>query len=77
MSPKRATSIVDVFFMTITFRSKRRTTDNCVHSHQVHMEIAGMSRAVCETCGRVSVGYVENHIRRSTRAQFATETAGS
>lgn len=27
----------------------------------MRIEIAGMSREVCENCGRVSVGYVEEH----------------
>ena len=27
----------------------------------MRIEVAGMSREVCETCGRVSLGYVEDH----------------
>lgn len=47
--------------MTIHFRSKRRTTSDCKHESFMRIEIAGMSREVCENCGRVSVGFVEEH----------------
>ncbi len=29
----------------------------------MRIEVAGMSREVCESCGRVSLGYVEDHYR--------------
>lgn len=48
--------------MTIKFLSKHRATANCTHETQVRTKVAGMSREVCEACGKVSVGYVENHL---------------
>ena len=47
--------------MTLNFRTKRRSTSTCAHDSQITTEVAGMSRSVCESCGRVSVAYVENH----------------
>lgn len=51
--------------MTLSFLNKRA---DCEHRFQMRIEIAGMSREVCESCGKVSVGYVESHIS-SERAQ--------
>lgn len=51
----------DVYRMTINFRSRRRTTSDCEHETSMRIEVAGMSREVCESCGRVSVGFVEEH----------------
>jgi len=48
--------------MTIKFLSKHGSITQCTHESQMRMEIAGMSREVCEACGKVSVGYVENHL---------------
>ncbi len=48
--------------MTIKFLTKRRTAVECDHPSQIRTETAGMRRQVCETCGRVSVGYVGNHL---------------
>ena len=48
--------MVDHHDMTIHFRSRRRTTAECKHQTSILIEIAGMSREVCETCGRVSDG---------------------
>lgn len=45
----------------MSFLTKRRPTTACEHTDQVTFEIAGMSRSVCEDCGKVSVGYVEDH----------------
>lgn len=47
--------------MSLNFMSKRRSPDKCAHAAQVRIEIAGMSRSVCEGCGQISVGYVEDH----------------
>lgn len=47
--------------MALSFLTNRRSTATCEHAHQVSFEIAGMSRSVCEDCGKVSVGYVEDH----------------
>lgn len=44
--------------MGFGFKAKQRTTETCPHTNQVTIEVAGMSRSVCESCGRVSVGYV-------------------
>jgi len=66
----------DSFYMTINFRSKRRTSAECEHESQMRTEIAGMSREVCESCGRVSVGFVAHHFAsqgNDTRAQRPEE----
>lgn len=47
--------------MELSFLTNRRSTATCEHVHQVSFEIAGMSRSVCENCGKVSVRYIENH----------------
>ena len=44
--------------MGFAFKTRQRTTETCLHTNQVTIEVAGMSRSVCESCGRVSVGYV-------------------
>lgn len=44
--------------MGFGFKTRQRTTETCLHTNQVTIEVAGMSRSVCESCGRVSVGYV-------------------
>jgi hypothetical protein len=60
--------------MTISFRSKRRTSD-CTHETQIRTEIAGMRRLVCENCGRVSLGYVDDHFQAQGSAQRIEESA--
>lgn len=47
--------------MTLNFMSKRRPPGKCGHPAWVRLAIAGMSRSVCESCGKISVGYVEDH----------------
>jgi hypothetical protein len=47
--------------MTLNFRARARTTSDCTHESEMRIEVAGMSRDVCEACGRVSLGYVEDH----------------
>ena len=49
--------------MTMNFKGRARTTAECLHQQQMRIEVAGMSREVCETCGRVSLAYVEDHYR--------------
>lgn len=61
MTPKNCQESDDAHLMTIKFRSKRRTTSECTHETSMRIEVAGMSREVCEACGRVSVGFVEEH----------------
>lgn len=50
--------------MTLNFMAKRRMTAGCAHDHQMRIEVAGMSREVCESCGRVSVAYVGDHFQK-------------
>ena len=47
--------------MTLKFRTKKRSTGTCDHESEITIAVAGMSRSVCESCGRVSVAYVEDH----------------
>lgn len=53
--------MVDVSCMTLNFLGRRKVTAECTHRFQMRIEVAGMSREVCESCGQVSVGYVEDH----------------
>lgn len=62
--------------MNIKFRSPRRTAAECKHESSIRMEFAGMSREVCEACGRVSVGFVEPHVVDEI-AQTVEGTPGS
>lgn len=48
--------------MPLSFRTKRRVT-HCEHTSEVRLEIAGLIRSVCESCGRVTVEYVTDHFR--------------
>jgi hypothetical protein len=41
------------------------------------IEIAGMSREVCESCGRVRIGYVENHAKAKDAQLAALASSGS
>ncbi len=54
--------------MSLKFFTKRRPGPECEHTSEVRLEIAGLNRSVCESCGRVSVAYVGDHFR-SGRAQ--------
>lgn len=51
--------------MSLKFLAKQRPVTHCDHPSEVRLEIAGLSRSVCESCGRVSVGYVGDHFRPS------------
>ncbi len=59
--------------MTLSFLNKRST---CEHRFQMRIEIAGMSREVCESCGKVSVAYVESHLS-AERAQALNESVAA
>lgn len=43
---------------------------DCEHRFRMRTEIAGLSREVCESCGKVSVGYVESHISPERAQRF-------
>lgn len=47
--------------MTLNLLARRQFTSECKHENQRRIEIAGMSRTVCQSCGRVSIGYLEHH----------------
>lgn len=65
--------------MTIKFLSKNRTSTSCKHESQMRIEVAGMSREVCESCGKITVGYVENHLapERAQKLEAAIRAFGS
>lgn len=65
--------------MTINFFSKHRSTTECKHESQMRIEVAGMSREVCEACGKVSVGYVESHLgsERAEKLEAAVRSFGA
>ncbi len=64
-------------YMTLSFLSKRRLTADCTHSNQMRIEIAGMSREVCEACGKVTVSYVEEHYDPERVQEVAARSFGS
>jgi len=72
-----APASVDEEHMTINFLSKRRHTTDCSHTTQMKIEIAGMSREVCESCGKVTVSYVDEHFSRERAQKLAERSAGS
>ena len=49
--------------MTLNFLAKRHFANACQHQTQMRIQIAGMSREVCESCGKVSVSFIEDHFR--------------
>lgn len=61
MTPKIRQVWGDVVDMTFKFPPRRRATATCTHDTQMRIEVAGLSREVCEACGKVSVGFVEHH----------------
>ena len=63
MTPKIAGGPVEEGCMSLNFRARSRMAANCKHESKIRIVVAGMSREVCEACGRVSLGYVENHRR--------------
>ena len=67
MTPKIGPRNVDHRSMTLNFLTKRRMTTECTHEKQIRTEVAGMSREVCESCGRVSVGFVDDHLQAAAR----------
>lgn len=71
--------LVDLSGMTLKFLSKHAMTADCPHESQMRLEVAGMSRDVCEACGKVSVGYLANHLKsdRSQEVREAIRSFGS
>jgi hypothetical protein len=63
MTPKIAGGPVEECCMSLNFKARSRMAANCRHELSMRIVVAGMSREVCEACGRVSLGYVENHRR--------------
>ncbi len=49
--------------MTMNFRTRTRATSRCTHESRMRIEVAGMSREVCETCGKVSLAFVDDTYR--------------
>lgn len=60
MVPKLGAGRAEYGVMTLR-QAKRRATAQCKHDSLMRIEVAGMSREVCEGCGRVSLAYVEEH----------------
>lgn len=61
MTPKVRAAVADLSDMALKFLTKRRMTSNCAHESLMRIEVAGMSREVCEECGRVKLGFIEAH----------------
>lgn len=70
---------VDEIHMAIKFLSKQRSIADCKHESQMRIEVAGMSREVCESCGKVSVGYIKNHLdsERAEKLEAAVRSFGT
>jgi hypothetical protein len=65
MAPRNRAVSADATGMSRKFLTRQRPVTHCDHPSEVRLEIAGLSRSVCESCGRVSVGYVKDHFRSS------------
>ena len=63
--------------MTLNFLSQRRLTTDCGHAAQMKIEIAGMSREVCELCGKITVSYVEDHFSPHRAQELAERSTSS
>jgi hypothetical protein len=63
--------------MTLNFLSKRRHMTDCSHKSQMKIEIAGMSREVCESCGKVTVSFVDEHFSRERAQELAERSVGA
>lgn len=63
MAPKCRRPDADPDHMTLSFRAKKRPSSTCIHPSEISIEVAGMSRSVCESCGRVSLVFVDNHYK--------------
>jgi hypothetical protein len=74
MTPKIGAQPAEYRGMSFKLRDKGRTSATCKHESLMRIEVAGMSRDVCESCGRVRIGYVEDHAR-ARAAQRATATS--
>lgn len=61
MAPKTAIPTCRSEGMTFKLTGKKRPMATCTHESEMKIEVAGMSRSVCESCGRVSVAYVDSH----------------
>lgn len=75
MAPKVDAALADLSLMALNFLTKRRSTSNCEHKSLMRIEVAGMSREVCEACGRVRLGYVESHHRRASLVQAGADVS--
>jgi hypothetical protein len=60
MTPKFHALGVDQPCMGFSFSTKQRSTALCKHTTEIKIEVAGLSRSVCESCGNVSVGFVKD-----------------
>jgi hypothetical protein len=74
MTPKFTRRQVEEDVMSLNLLARSRNADNCKHESAMRIEVAGMSREVCESCGRVSLGYVENHCHKRL-AQSAADSS--
>lgn len=46
--------------MGLKLTGRQKAAVVCGHKSEITLEIAGLSRSVCESCGRVSVSYVKD-----------------
>lgn len=76
MAPKFRERPAEALSMSVNFLARSRITANCKHESTVRIEVAGMSREVCEACGRVSLGYVENHCHSTLVHRTADAPSG-
>jgi len=58
--------------MNIGFNSKINP-DTCAHTHTLTVSSAGLERAICETCGHVSLAFMTDMVGDVRRSAFARE----
>lgn len=76
MTPKFTGGSVEDCCMSLNFKARNRLMANCKHESTMRIVVAGMSRDVCEACGRVSLGYVDVH-RRTELIHSGAETSST
>jgi len=58
--------------MNISFNS-RPNPDTCAHADSITVNTVGLQRVICETCGHVSVNFIDDVGGKVSRAAFARE----
>jgi hypothetical protein len=58
--------------MNISFNG-RANPDTCAHADSITVNTVGVQRVICETCGHVSVNFIDDLGGEVSRTAFARE----